>query len=99
MFRTVGVLLAGALTATALVALGVYLAAYVIPGRLDPYFYFVFKAFIGAGIGLMVGSLQKVKPAPWRCFASFRSFLCKLLVALTRLRADLVLSCSCSARV
>ena len=61
MFRTVGVLLAGALTAIALVALGVYLAAYVIPGRLDPYFYLVFKAFIGAGIGLMVGFLQKGK--------------------------------------
>lgn len=77
MLKTVGVVLAGAILAMILIAGGVFAAAYVIPRQLDAYFYFAFKALVGAAIGLLVGSLQKNK-------AGFVAVICLLPALLVQ---------------
>ena len=79
MLKTLGVFVAGVLSAMTLLAGGVYLIAYVIPQQFDPYFYVLLMASIGIIVGTVVGVLQPPK-------AELVTVICLLVPLLLEIR-------------
>ena len=61
MAKVVGVFVLGLISAASLMALTVYLIAFIVPRQLDMYLYLFAAAAIGVAVGLIVGTLQHTK--------------------------------------